>query len=44
MSRTIKVSDRVYAKLEEVKRDNQHTSIDSVLRELLHHYENKRGR
>lgn len=39
MARLIKVSNYVYDKLMILKKRENHTSFDSVLRELLHNYE-----
>jgi len=35
MGRTVKVSDKVYAALQEIKRREGHLSVDSVIRKLL---------
>lgn len=39
----IRASDTVHERLNEIKREEKHTSLDSVLRELLHLYEKERG-
>lgn len=35
MARTVRVSDEVYEKLRKIKDEENHKSIDSVLRKLL---------
>jgi predicted CopG family antitoxin len=38
VTKQLKVSDAVYDDLEELKHEEGHTSLDSVLRTLLLHY------